>query len=154
MKYRGRLIDTFTKYSSVLIDQRSKQWPRSLSSLLNGQQKNMGKKLMNAQKILPLFLASCLTAKVLQYRDTGLVDPGSGPILVLYLGRRSRFWVSLFQKILFAYNKDTFCGSGENRLKYLGRPSEPARRSASRRSTGSVAIVIWVPNLCLGTKNQ
>ena len=70
LKYRGRLIDTFTKYSSVLIDQRSKQWPRSLSSLLNGQQENMGKKLMNAQEILPLFLAlaslHCLSSSDLQ----------------------------------------------------------------------------------------
>ena len=31
--------------------------------------------------------------------------------LALYLARRSIFWVSPMQKILFPYTKDTFCGS-------------------------------------------
>ena len=34
-----------------------------------------------------------------------------GQFLVLYLVRRTNFWVSLLQKILFAYTTDTFCGS-------------------------------------------
>ena len=44
------------------------------------------------------------------YRDTGSVDPGSGPIFGSISDSEIHILAPI-QKILFPYTKDTFCGS-------------------------------------------
>ena len=46
----------------------------------------------------------CIEIQVRSFQDRD-------QFLALYLARRSIFWVSPMQKILFPYTKDTFCGS-------------------------------------------
>ena len=54
----------------------------------------------------------CWAFKVVLHRDTGSVDPGSGSNFGSVSGLEIHILGILpMQKILFAYNKDTFCGS-------------------------------------------
>ena len=43
--------------------------------------------------------------------DTGSVKPGSKPYFGSVSGSENQIFGILFEKILFAYNIDTFCGS-------------------------------------------
>ena len=50
--------------------------------------------------------------KVVLYRDTGSVDPGSGPIFGSVSGSEIHILGIAYAKdILFPHTKDTFCGS-------------------------------------------
>ena len=69
-----------------------------------GQQLLVGRGVDPGHGCLKLARLCCIEIQVRPNQDRG-------HFLALYLVRRASFWVSSMPKILFAYTKNTFCGS-------------------------------------------